>query len=369
VLDRVPRLDTDPESVRQQVRSLLDFARAQGPSPEIDAKLAQLRAQGQALVTRATRAIDPDPTSLQCATVEGIEAASARVAQNEGELDAIGGWSPGTYGTPPTVRDTDRAALARAIRSSGRLKKIAELAGRLKRIAAEKQRSKADHARNEISDIEQGADLERVLPSELVLLAAGGALALDFTRRYTERALLQYRIDGREEQGKGPIVVLIDQSSSMDAPEEKDHWAKAFALALAQVAAIQKREIAVILFSSRVTAEVRWKGAPDVGALVSLLNRSPYGGTEFGPPLARALELIKADDRLKKADIVLITDGEAPMSDGEIESWNKARKAIDAACYSIAIASSSHVLDRISDRVVSISDVARDIDALTLLEI
>ena len=40
-------------------------------------------------------------------------------------------------------------------------------AGRFKRIAAAKRRSKVRHGADEIADIEQGADLGRLLPSEL----------------------------------------------------------------------------------------------------------------------------------------------------------------------------------------------------------
>jgi len=144
-------------------------------------------------------------------------------------------------------------ALAARLRSDHRLKQIALLAGRFKRIAASKRRQKVRHGADEVTDIEMGADLGRLLPSELVKLTRR-TRRMVLIRDLMERQAMQYQLVGNEPLGKGPLVVLLDKSGSMDGP--RDIWATALSLALMDEARRIRRMFAMLAFDYRVKHEV-----------------------------------------------------------------------------------------------------------------
>jgi len=205
----------------------------------------------------------------------------------------------------PTVRP-----LAARLRGDPRLRRIAELAGRMKRITAAKRRQRVKHGADEMSDVEQGGDLGRVLPSELARLGHP-FLRLDFLRALLERQLLQYELSGTETLGKGPLVVLLDKSGSMGGP--RDIWATALALALLEEARRDQRVYALLGFDARVKFEATVRPGellPEAGLFVECA-----GGTDIGLALERGLEIIRTHPgALRKADVILVTDGGADSS-------------------------------------------------------
>lgn len=226
-------------------------------------------------------------------TIDGL--AEVGFSGMPGTGSALGGAMPAK-----SVR-----ALAARLKTDARLKQIALLAGRFKRIAASKRRSRVKHGADEIADIEQGADLGRLLPSELVKLALP-KLRLAFMRSFIERASLQYQLIGNEPLGKGPLVVVLDKSGSMDGP--RDVWATALSLALLDQAQRERRTFALLAFDYHVKFEAVVK--PGEPLPEDALFTACAGGTEIGVALQRGLELIRNNQgQLKKADVVLITDG------------------------------------------------------------
>jgi uncharacterized protein with von Willebrand factor type A (vWA) domain len=196
-------------------------------------------------------------------------------------------------------------ALAARLKSDHRLKQIAMLAGRFKRIAASKRRQKVRHGADEVTDIEMGADLGRLLPSELVKLTHR-TRRMVLIRDLMERQAMQYQLVGNEPLGKGPLVVLLDKSGSMDGP--RDIWATALSLALMDEARRTRRTFALLAFDYRVKFEAVVK--PGEALPEEALFTSCAGGTEISTAMARGLELIATNPgALKKADIVLVTDG------------------------------------------------------------
>jgi uncharacterized protein with von Willebrand factor type A (vWA) domain len=226
-------------------------------------------------------------------TMEGL--AEVGFTSMPGTSSALGGAM-----SAKTIR-----ALAARLKSDARLKQIALLAGRFKRIAASKRREKLKHGADEIAEIEQGADLGRLLPSELVKLSHP-ALRASFMRSLLERQAMQYQLIGHEPLGKGPLVVVLDKSGSMDGP--RDVWATALTLALLEQAQRERRMFAFVAFDYRVKYEAVVK--PGEPLPEEALFTACSGGTEIAVALQRGLELIQANEGgLKKADIVLVTDG------------------------------------------------------------
>ncbi len=195
--------------------------------------------------------------------------------------------------------------LALRLRDDARLRRIALLAGRFKRIAASKRRQKVKHGADEITDITQGADIARLLPSELSKLARR-TLRLLFMRDLLERQCLQYQLTGTETLGKGPLVVALDKSGSMEGP--RDIWATALALALLEQAQRENRMFALLLFDAGVKYEAIVK--PTEPLPEAALFQGCAGGTSIDAALIRALKIIETHPgALRKSDVVLVTDG------------------------------------------------------------
>jgi len=220
-------------------------------------------------------------------------------------LSEIGLLAGKTTGTGGAMSAGAIRALAGRLTADHRLKQIAMLAGRFKRIAASKRRQKVRHSADEVTDIEMGADLGRLLPSELVKLTHR-THRLVLLKNLLERQAMQYALIGKEPLGKGPLVVLLDKSGSMDGP--RDIWATALSLALLDQAHRERRTFALLAFDYRVKFEAVVK--PGEALPEEALFTSCAGGTEISTAIARGLELIATNPgALRKADIVLVTDG------------------------------------------------------------
>jgi len=270
---------------------------------------------------------DASDSALRAALRRAARAARDAVHEAESGLEGLS--SPLGLSMPGTgvVTNAGPAGLHRIreahsrISSSHRLRRIAELAGRLERVAAAKARSKVKPGVGEIHGIGLGglADLARVLPCELVALRRR-RLRLAFLARLLQQKALVYAMQGREPQAKGPVVVLLDESSSM-REYGKDIWSKAVALALLSTATKQKRAFSLVAFNGAVTREVEIAaGKATTDDICRALDHGCSGGTDFNAPVLRAVELIHSARTMKQADVVIITDGEDSLTSPTIEA-------------------------------------------------
>jgi hypothetical protein len=178
----------------------------------------------------------------------------------EGLASVAFGNVPGTAGVPNMPQEGSAVrTLAARLRRDHRLQRIALLAGRFKSIAAAKRRQRVKHGADEITAIEQDADLGRALPAELAQLSRP-LRRLDFMRSLLERAHAE------------------------------------------------RRPFALIEFNGHVTYETT------VGPGGELPHEALFvscgGGTSIAAAFERGLEIIaQHPGALRRSDIVLITDG------------------------------------------------------------
>jgi uncharacterized protein with von Willebrand factor type A (vWA) domain len=306
------------------------------------------------------------------------QAARAAIQKAEGEVEAMDnaleGFGAG-YGTEqgdsngkaPTAKEKVR--LAAQLNQKPTLKKLAELAGKMVRIALATQRRIANDLPEEVDDIEYGNDLSRLLPSELAMLMVP-ALRVKFAIAYSGRALMQYKFKGREKQGRGPIVVAVDESGSMNGA--KDMWAKAVVLGLLAIARKQKRTLVVYQFSSQnELRKLRFeKGQATYQETLDLAEHFFGGGTCYEKWMTQAMDdIVKASDSddLKKADAIIISDGDVSVNDNAMAAWKLTRKEHEVRVMSVLIGgsiwgidSSKALLKELSDDVYSIDDLKAD---------
>lgn len=281
----VSQCQGDPDGAGLAVESLVDQLKPLMKRPEA----------GDRDVRKAIRS--------GCATASAAVDELREARWSLGEVFGGAGSEPGAF-----VQGTEPGSARRLfdrLRKDDRLRRIALLAGRFKRIAARKRRSRVKHGADEVTDIGQGSELSRLLPVELMRLRRP-RLRLAFLRDLTERRCLQYELTGSESKGRGPLVVCLDKSGSMDGV--RDEWAVAVALALLDLAQRERRPYALLGFTTHVVHEAVVKPGERLPQEALFVRCS--GGTDIAHCLKRGLDIIeKHPGTMRKADIVLVTDG------------------------------------------------------------
>lgn len=332
------------------------------PAFERLAQECQGRADESALAVEALeRELKPheEDDALRRSARVACGRASAAIEQLR---EALEGLEHVAFGPAPgTGRGADGApgdgqqvrSLAARLRDDARLRRIAQLAGRFRRVAGAKRRSRTRHGADEVVDVEQGADLGRLLPLELVQLVHPRTKLLAM-RNLLERQSLQYRLEGTETLGRGPLVVAVDKSGSMDG--ERDIWATAVALALLDVAQAEGRPFALLCFTGTVTHEsivMPGDALPDAALFVPA-----DGGTNIDAAVRRGLDIIEQHPgALKKADVVLITDGGS--SAGDAPALRERALTLGVTILGVGIGIEASVLAPWCDEAEDVTDLSR----------
>jgi uncharacterized protein with von Willebrand factor type A (vWA) domain len=278
------------------------------------------------------------------------------------ESDICSGWGTATGSLSP-VSYEDRLALQQALIKSPALIKILQMAGRMRRLAVRKQRQKSKHVYDEISDVKLGDDLGHLLVTEQLLLA-DPLLEPLFLKKYAEKSLFCYEMSGLEAKTKGPIIVCLDVSGSMGG--ERDCWAKGVALAMVDIAHHQKRNCIVIVFDNVIQHIFEFlKEDFQFKRVVELASYFTGGGTSFNPPLGKALDYIEKESQFKQADIIMVTDGDADVSEKTRNRFMEVKEKLKFSLFTIIVGTEyewvDHPLKGLSDRQVPVADLTKEL--------
>jgi uncharacterized protein with von Willebrand factor type A (vWA) domain len=253
-----------------------------------------------------------------------------------------------TWGTEPgAMQKLDaqkRLELAKRIKNAPKLKRLSELVGPMKRVMFAEQRKQSEHARDEIFNVEKGADLSRVLPSMLLYFKHPRLKRL-FYRKLAERSLLQYELKGTDKLGMGGIVCAIDNSGSMAGDNEI--WAKAVALSLMHLARSQDRSFKGIHFGSANEFKEFDFLKPEDFSMERIFEFAELffgGGTDFYTPLAAAVKHLRGEydaTGVIHGDILLITDGDAPMTDEFLKDLHDEQEKLGFQIFGVLIGKQS----------------------------
>jgi uncharacterized protein with von Willebrand factor type A (vWA) domain len=256
--------------------------------------------------------------------------------------------------------DDDFQALARTMQDNAQIRELARRMGRDYIPEEKKKRIKVPQAsRNEVHGTHRSDDLMRLLPSELLNLE-DDTLELLFYSRLLEKNLLSYELGGTsladgevsEEQKKrtGPVVACLDTSGSMQG--EPLLKAKALLLAIANILKTENRSLHVLLFGAAgEMQEFSMTGRADVPGLLGFLRQRFGGGTDFETPLRHAFDIIQARDDYRKADVLMISDGDCSLSPEFIHAMEVRKRSLNCMVYSVLCAG-SRVEDAFSDAVM-----------------
>ncbi len=245
----------------------------------------------------------------------------------------------------PEVRDLVRElGRMNAPRGAEQATVVEQVVDPIRRVTEEIRRVRSPRAPHEARGIDRSDEVARMLPSEAALLTRPLLRRLWHARRL-ERGLATYRLEGhhpevvrvqseaapleratRELPERGPVVVLLDTSGSMQgAPEQV---AKALVLAVARAAHDEGRPCRVVLFSGPGDVETLTVdlGPDGIASLLRVLALSFHGGTDLDWPLRVGIDTL---DELGwgRADLLLVTDGAFDLPPGARERLDHAREA------------------------------------------
>ncbi|WP_339690274.1 VWA domain-containing protein [uncultured Pseudoalteromonas sp.] len=211
------------------------------------------------------------------------------------------------------------------------IKKLLDLLGRINQVKQSERIETVTHSyiqkspiidinsKEEIVGIKLSKDIEHALPSELALLSDEDTSIL-FDLKYVESSLLCFEMLGLqfvdeefeieeeltvdEDEQKGPVIICIDTSGSMQgAPETV---AKAVALVMSLKAQAKNRDCYIINFSTGINTLDLSKGF-SLEKLTDFLSMSFHGGTDVGPAINHALNLM-TENTYYKADLLIVSD-------------------------------------------------------------
>lgn len=311
-------------SIEDMMADLDDDDPEKGTLADRLAKLAKQQAANEKAIDKTAAAaqagIDKAMPGIRTALQKGLNQAKDQ-ADTMNSMSDSWGLEPGAWHKLPAE---ERIELAKRIKDRPKLQKLAKLIGRVTRLALSEQRRKIDYARSEIHNLEQGDDLARLVPDELIQMRHP-VLKRNFRKNLRDKSLLQYKMRGEEKVGMGGIIFCEDGSGSMSG--DREVWAKAVSIALLNVAKMQKRSFYGIHFGSPGQISIHDFSKPEDYTAEHIFDWAEMfcgGGTCFMTPLSVALKKLQEEHEefgATKGDIVFCTDGQAGITDAFMEEF------------------------------------------------
>ena len=189
----------------------------------------------------------------------------------------------------------------------------------IKQLVSEKIPVPDINSKEEIVGLRLGKDIEHALPSELALMA-DPETSLLFDLKYIESRLLCFDMKGiqhidneyeveieqtvMEDDAKGPMIICVDTSGSMQGAPET--IAKAVTMLMVLQAKQENRACYLINFSTGIeTLDLSSGFALD--NLISFLQKSFHGGTDVDPAIKHGISIMETDE-YENADMLIISD-------------------------------------------------------------
>lgn len=266
----------------------------------IQQSINQLKAFANKIAEECDELITDDSLAEEVSTVLGttLDQASMQVQETSTLCEA---WGLGN-GEACRVAYQNKKEAIEKIRSSSKLSKFTDIIGKFKESAITEQKKKAKHGAVEIKSVTTGDKIQDALPSDRMNLC-NDTTKKDFYRRMSEHGLLQYSKEAHKQKNKGPIIVCVDTSGSMEGDAET--WSKALTIGILEVAQMQKRDFACIIYSNSADDPiVIRKDEISPEKIIACAENFHDGGTNFEAPLNKAVELIK-DSTFKDAKTIL----------------------------------------------------------------
>jgi uncharacterized protein with von Willebrand factor type A (vWA) domain len=217
------------------------------------------------------------------------------------------------------------------LRDEKELKRLADLLGSMRKAELEmeeehyekvlefKEWRKDPNLRTEIVGVSHGKDLNNVLPTEVALF--GGHSEWQFLKRFADEQLQVNQFEDQvleestrvysesfqrvKKKEKGPFIVCVDTSGSMEG--EPERIAKVLCFAILKMAAADERRAFLINFSSGIHTIDLYNLVDSINEVAAFLQKSFHGGTDISLALGEALQQLETHG-YRDADVLVISD-------------------------------------------------------------
>lgn len=297
--------------------------------------------------------------------IAAIRAATAAAAEAESEVrrlgDAVAGLGLGP-GEPGSLDPRAVAEACRRVRADVTLRRICERAGRFRRVAQSRQRRKASHGIDEVVGVVPGDDVARLLATELARLADPD-FERDALRRLSEKACFCRELRTVEPVGRGPVIVVVDESGSMQG--DKVETAKGLALAVAWVARKQRRWVGLVAYSGDSGERLlalppgRWDEAALADWAAAFLGR---GSTLDVPVRELPAYYRRLGAPAGTTDVLIVTDARCHIPADLRDAFLAWKKSVTATVVSLVVGAEPGDLAAISDEAHSVAVLSADAD-------
>lgn len=228
-------------------------------------------------------------------------------SENESEEDDSEGMGIGS-GDPKMEQQKRENVFLRSIPES--LKKLALLIGRAgeDEIAAKGRFQTA--SKSDIEGITVGNNLSALLPSEVAMLSDKSTQDI-FYRNYAEKRLQVFASASQstrpDEHKDGPVIICVDESSSMTGEPLKTAITLAYAVTI--IAKRRHRQVLIVAYSdSHKMMRVESLGRQRKQLLDFLSNVSMGGNNENSMFRWLFRDILPQEEKFKTADILCISD-------------------------------------------------------------
>lgn len=254
------------------------------------------------------------------AVTSALASAGEEVTALTEAIGGLTGMGPGTKNNVPLDPDK-QLKLFEKIRNDPVVRRICEMLGKYTVIADSKQRHKLGHGWDEMMGVELSGDIGRILPHELALMSIP-EFEMDTMRRLVESQCMSRDFKAMEKVGKGPAIIVVDESGSMSGPKVEN--AKALALAMAYICKHQRRWCCLIGFSGATGHNILTLSPEswDELKLFEWLKHFFGGGSNLDLPIREMPDFWREIKPPRgKTDLVFITDAAAWFSETEADTF------------------------------------------------
>ena len=212
--------------------------------------------------------------------------------------------------------------------------------------------------RGQISGLRLSGEISSALPSELAM-SKNDATKLYFAQKFAENKLLSYsyvnrqkfyreergteeiEVPVKEKEQKGPVIICVDTSGSMNGTPER--VAKTITFALAKKCLEEERKCYLISFSTGIEVQdlSEFEKGNGLIELAKFLRKSFNGGTDAEPALQHSLTLLQKND-WKNADVLVVSDMVMGNLSESVRTSIKSQQAKETKFYSLLVGNSGN---------------------------
>lgn len=329
---------------------------------QAQASLEEATARAEAAAASALSLLEERGAEARAVASRAAEASSAEAREFEASARGFDLAAGGEGAVSPEAA----RAWMEALSQLPALKDLARELGWARRTVSALWRQ-SPHARTEVVGYRLDYPrAEEMAAWELAYMVGPRVARLDFLRRAAEGAVAHRCLRGKERQGRGPLVVVRDESGSMEGAPHT--LAVAVEWALLEICRREGRPFLSVCFSG--PGQVRaWRappaGSPDHEGLLHHLSHFYGGGTEPYQALELALREVEVAPEMRRADILLISDAEfAPPPAWLRDQLERARRGRPLHLAAVLIGAAPGPLQEFARPIVRVGDLLRDRERL-----